>query len=93
MTTTHTPGPWQLKKNMSSVGIFDSVGRHITRVPCVDQQSVRGEANARLIAAAPELLAALQALTSAVDQFTNAAHLGWPELDQARAALARAAQA
>jgi len=61
-TATHTPGPWYWDK--VSTGhcrhvIVDSEGFTIAN------PSPMGEADARLIAAAPELLAALQRLLAA----------------------------
>jgi hypothetical protein len=63
--STHTPGPWLIARNAKTAGTFhiwrnDSGGKgegnegyaHIAK-------HVHGEANAQLIAAAPELLEAL----------------------------------
>lgn len=47
----------------------------------------------RVFMAAPDLLRALSQLVEAVERFTNADAFGWPELDEARKALRRAAQA
>jgi hypothetical protein len=45
---------------------------------------------ARKLAAFPDLLEALRALTDAVERFTNASPDDWPELVAARAAIAKA---
>ena len=85
----HTPGPWQIGKNFGSVvcdtpvpGIRGSddteyYGGHLIA------ESVT-EANARLIAAAPELLEALQ------DMVSDHASLSAATLAFARAAIAKA---
>jgi hypothetical protein len=58
-TTQHTPGPWQISADGQRV--LDSDGEGVLATvygaACADQD---GAANARLIAAAPDLLAALQ---------------------------------
>jgi len=60
MKNLHTPAPWEM--NRSSTGHFiQHQGIDIVHVEGVSQKA---EANARLIAAAPELLAALQDLMS-----------------------------
>ena len=67
--TTHTPGPWRTiestNKTMRTVVGPDFPGQgYIADVNLCrtnDAQDVDGEANARLIAAAPELLEALNA--------------------------------
>ena len=74
MTTDHTPGPWTVEDNFT---IMADVGAHICKVsepddfPCLDQDEgtqshVLAEcgANARLIAAAPDMLAALKSLAA-----------------------------
>ena len=88
----HTPGPWQIGKNFGSVvcdtpvpGIRGSddteyYGGHLIA------ESVT-EANARLIAAAPELLEALKELMVAADR-VSAEPVTW--LGKARAAIAKA---
>jgi hypothetical protein len=64
MSTQHTPGPWKFgskadsnfyKRNISGVD-----GYHVAAVSSRDDHEV--DANARLIAAAPDLLEALQHL-------------------------------
>jgi len=66
MTTKHTEGPWAatLLNNMASkywwsVSSLDGLGNTICNTP---NNNSEAEANARLIAAAPELLEALEEL-------------------------------
>ncbi|WP_238925141.1 hypothetical protein [Achromobacter insuavis] len=109
MTTKYTPGPWSLETVRTSSGVCHKVGPfpgrredHPPRHACLyadypsdsnpsDQELL---ANARLIAAAPELLEALEDLRSElilsdVDQAYIASHFRrW--LDKATAAIAKA---
>lgn len=89
----HTPGPWKRRKNVVS-GPFG-----VTVVQCMDNGTwgekgchsitkIEAEANARLIATAPELLEALESIIASADA-GNAAILN-RLLDQARAAIAKA---
>lgn len=59
MTTKHTPGPWETSRDAVPAGHVQ-----ITVYAAADGQRVatafREEANARLIAAAPDLLAAME---------------------------------
>lgn len=59
---SHTPGPWKASEFMEGAGLeIVADGRCIARAYPVLQR----DANARLIAAAPELLAALKAVVLA----------------------------
>lgn len=64
----HTPGPWTDKSiDGSQWGIYDLRGwsiaqAHQIKVLSEDMKQVERTANAKLIAAAPDLLAALQAV-------------------------------
>ena len=94
----HTPGPWHLEEmgyNSSSYYIRGSSesGDRLTigkgAVAHIPRSTVNPmEANARLIAAAPELLEALAEIVSAADG------RGWDQLDpsfsKARSAIAKA---
>ena len=53
----HTPGPWRVKYHESSP---DQIAAVVSDHDLVCAMSIDGNANARLIAAAPELLAALE---------------------------------
>lgn len=87
----HTPGPWRywpckvdstLTPPMYDYVQFASPIGHVFRAPI----QLLSEADARLIAAAPELLEALQALVKA----HNDGLQPWPALDAANAAIAKA---
>jgi hypothetical protein len=72
MNTQHTPGPWQF--GTSSEGSFykrniaGADGYHVALTSSRDDSEV--DANARLIAAAPELLEALQTMLKHPDTMT-----------------------
>jgi len=78
----HTPGPWESGNGTTSIYGSDGkeVARRIWHGPQDDERSL---ANARLIAAAPELLAALQYLC-------EVSHTDPRGFDAARAAIAKA---
>lgn len=90
---SHTPGPWELA--MSADGcfiLFGPKGRKLLTIP-LDEQDEEKVANARLIAAAPELL---EVIREAVDRAEREMAKGrkaspglatW--LEKARAALAK----
>lgn len=79
---THTRGPWEYHARLSAsenhkgYNVWltqpDGHGLFVAEVSPIDADGVTGEHNARLIAAAPELLEALDALASAC----NANHDG-----------------
>lgn len=72
MTSKHTPGPWKVTHPKSGrVQISHSRGGmvgHAPQICAMWRSSDVTEANARLIAAAPELLEKLQQLLSAYEQ-------------------------
>jgi hypothetical protein len=61
MKTKHTPGPWTAKANLD---VVDSNGERVARLASTRGKYEYEEINARLIAAAPELLDALQELVN-----------------------------
>jgi hypothetical protein len=84
----HTPGPWIVGRGADGLPIIhtapDTVspsGQGVAHI-CKRAMCQDHEANARLIAAAPDLLEALRALLWKPD--------GWVEQENARAALAKA---
>ena len=85
--TKHTPGPWYHEGTPQPViaSESDPKGRDIALVRLWDGDEA--EANAHLIAAAPEMLEALEAVVA------NCGHLNWEQekaLIDARAAIAKA---
>lgn len=116
MTTKHTPGPWSLETVRTSSGVCHKVGPfpgrredHPPRHACLyadypsdsnpsDQELL---ANARLIAAVPELLDLLSALECDIntlvycyerkpDNFGRAVAVAKADAERARAAIAKA---
>ena len=91
-TAQHTPGPWETKGTAG----HETHGQ--SAVYCDDGKDIAivydGDANARLIAAAPELLAALKLAASALDASAALRRPGWEEelviVREARAAIAKA---
>ena len=83
---THTPAPWTLNPARSTrVDLIDNPKNEaVGEVVWVD---VRNPADAQLICAAPELLAALKVLLPIAASAYGALS---KDLDQARAAIARA---
>lgn len=91
MTTKHTPAPWMRVHNSRgrTYRIISSANETVTALPIVGgiDDFDENEANARIIAAAPELLAALEKLIAqTVADGKPATHA----LLDARAAIAKA---
>lgn len=87
MQTSHAPGQWAVK-NLSVYTDYGTGPRHKvadTRQPLFTRECQ--EANARLIAAAPDLLAALQAIMGDPDAVDHILHLDAVAAD---AAIAKA---
>jgi len=103
MTTQHTPGPWKVKQSQGATlrlfgGPQIQAGRRTVawpEFPSVDENDI-SEANARLIAAAPDLLAALRQTWDIIERFANEGKPGFLEMytspgaESARAAIAKA---
>ena len=63
MTTSHTPGPWTLAPNcVYGIHVFGPDGGVIAQIQGRDEP--QHQANARLIAAAPEMLEALSKISA-----------------------------
>lgn len=66
METKHTPGPWKVSSyGTPHLKVFANDGAHVASVNYGDVDMNTQAANARLIAAAPELLEALSAMVHA----------------------------
>ena len=91
MSPAHTPGPWQCapisymrSKHISHWAIAAS-----EPVAVVYPHLLASEANARLIAAGPDLLAAARLAVEWAEQ-VPAPYRDWPHVAAARAAIAKA---
>lgn len=99
MNTKHTPGPWKAE-GWKGIVVNDSNGHTLALAPGCSYSIEEMAANARLIAAAPDLLEALQnviastALPSAWSDDISEAQWQRQRLDEcrdfARAAIAKA---
>lgn len=79
MSGKWTPGPWRIGNDGRETLIF---GEHPEHVGMIGEAYRRiyageGEANARLIAAAPELVEALADIEDALGKIIGGAHDGW----------------
>ena len=103
MTAKHTPGPWHIGMKPGPM-IYGEHGEQVADMVVSMINIVEHSANARLIAAAPDLLQALENLTDAVQSGTSYAddtaagkalsilsgRSGTTWLSDARAAIAKA---
>ena len=103
MNKNHTPGPWEFVPKLTGSenhrGFFvraDKANKHgkwaLAEVQPGDEDGTIGGANARLIAAAPDLLMALQMLYSETADYIRLNNLGGMDnqcMKLARAALVR----
>jgi hypothetical protein len=88
MTTQHTPGPWYIdcQNESAAIGyraIVDKDGYTVC------SPSPMGQANARLIAAAPDLLAALDKILGEIGVRGKISRDDW-RVEAARSAIAKA---
>ena len=88
----HTPGPWSVgREGWKHQSVYSASGRFLADVSLFYDDA---EANARLIAAAPDLLEALQMLYDETADYITLNHLGDPHHNQsmklARAAIKKA---
>ena len=86
----HTPGPWRVEPDQPSHGavlcVVGHIGQVIVRTP--EPMEPVDHANAQLIAAAPDLLAALQDIAAEMAAGVINPHC----VSRARAAIAKAVQ-
>ena len=95
MSQQHTPGPWTVDGQHYDYYASFSVkagGRGVCAISSnIKRPGAESAANARLIAAAPDLLAALQAMVDAYQQHFDVMPVAWQTYDYiARAAIAKA---
>ena len=90
---THTPGPWKVEKQRALNGgtyyrIYDTDDAHSVIAQVIGDGRIEYHDNARLMAAAPDLLEALENLLFRAAQFYGEIPLD--AIRAARAALAKA---
>ena len=94
----HTPGPWATdlpEHEMPYQDIRIKAGRRDIYLLWIDDAPVEDYnteqlANARLIAAAPELLEAVRTLAGMAESFSDELHKDHPDVTAARAAISKA---
>ena len=89
MTAKHTPGPWHLGKEGYYFQSVRDQNEHITADVNITRSDGEGGANARLIAAAPDLLAALEAIIKMIGPYAGQGRMD-AEIAAARSAIAKA---
>jgi hypothetical protein len=93
MSTTHTAGPWAAETNAAGLKVKSAEGDIIATPSGFDVGQEKAEANARLIAAAPEMLAALHRADAALSLLMatgNGDRHDLSALESIRAAIAKA---
>ena len=98
MEAKHTPGPWDITASVANDGrliVENDLGLPVCAMSLRGVQGDAGKmsANAKLIAAAPDLLEALRGLVAQVDAGTSPEYRALQEhrsMRVARAAIARA---
>jgi hypothetical protein len=80
MSTEHTPGIWEttIHQGHEAVALVGPIRQIIADCGLQDE----AEANARLIAAAPDLLAKLERLTQVAGQLNAKYHAGFKDLNR-----------
>ena len=87
MTPKHTPAPWIVNE----LGIVVDANGDEVAAPAISAQLINAGANARLIAAAPDLAAALSKLVAGMnDAEDSTPRVKAAEVKAARAALTKA---
>ena len=91
----HTPGPWTaVPTPFGPIYIFDERDRDVVTVYGGGVESKSKKANARLIAAAPELMDVLKAMVDEIVDYMTLNNLGDPEqkhnIKWARSIIAKA---
>jgi len=91
----HTPGPWHIRGPAHTAGwgvCIAGASEIVARIP--GRASARKEANARLIAAAPDLLEAVQNLLAWAEKVhaPGVTRINYSGMDAARAAITKATE-
>jgi len=100
MTQKHTPAPWDVQnkgvlgersaRHEVVQGINVNGKKNLPTIVKMPDLSDRSYANARLIAAAPELLAALEWAVEAAERHNNGGSLDYDWIEEAEEAISKA---
>lgn len=95
MTATHTPGPWQVIEYAGGVTSIEhheptGYGYRQSDIARIQPLSEQKEANARLIASAPDMLAALESVYAYVTDIFDESEFSPDIVEEIRAAIAKA---
>ncbi len=82
----HTPGPWRAEEREVVTYLGHPIAEVLDTAEGLEGSDAEADANARLIAAAPDLVAALEMILAGVDS----GQLMQQSIDQARAAVVKA---
>ena len=85
--TSHTHGPWEVFESHTGIYILDSAEQSAV---CKLEWCLEADANARLIASAPELLSVLKRLWLYFGVRCDGTPRDWTEWREARDAIAKA---
>lgn len=88
MLIKHTPGPWKLRETPNDCDFT----HEIDGIACIYAGNGLATANAKLIAAAPELLEALQAVIADIDIPECGGNIEFNIVQQVRAAIKKATE-
>ena len=89
MKAQHTPGPWQARAGLSRWNVTTCEKPRTFNICAINTDRIEQAANARLIAAAPELLAACEEAIRYVDS-KGSEHVNRVPFVSMRAAIAKA---
>jgi hypothetical protein len=93
MTTKHTPAPWEIKGSLKDGDFWINGESHnYDTVIVANPDFIVSEANAKLIAAAPDLLEALIEIIARYDRYGNHVPMPSADIEKSRAAIAKATQ-
>ena len=85
--TSHIPGPWEVFDSLAGTYVIDSAEQSAV---CRIEWCLEDEANARLIASAPEMLSVLKRLCSKFGVYDNGRPRNVTLWREARAVIAKA---
>jgi len=87
MSAQHTPGPWSVNPKAALIDAPDGESICLLRWPTTVRTEVETKANATLIAAAPDLLEALEACLKIIGRPNDDPNMLWASDDEINSAV------